>query len=139
MITTKAMLERQELEWWCSVNLCQPWADVRHDCPACSDYYPVVDTFGKLIGEIAHAGDTDYQSYRGDANAECVELVAARRTVDQRQIESALGEFLGTDGNPCGAVVTAEADGQWRISDDGHTEVYHNTGLAVLAAKSWGG
>jgi hypothetical protein len=139
MTTTKAILERQELERWCSVNLCQPWADVRHDCPACPDYYPVVDTDGDLTGEIADAADTNYQSYRGDVNAECVELVADRLAADQEQIELALGQHLCTDSNPCGAVVTAEPDGQWRITDDWHTEVYHNTGLAIAAAKAWGG
>jgi len=58
---------------------------------------------------------------------------------DQESIELALGKFLCTDSNSCGAVVTAEPDGKWRITDDWYTEVYHDTRLAIAAAKAWGG
>ena len=54
-----------------------------------------------------------------------------------QRIEAALGKARVSAANPCGAVVTAEANGTWTIADDWISENYQTFYGALQAAKSW--
>ena len=56
-----------------------------------------------------------------------------------QRIEEALGKARVSAANPCGAVVTAEANGTWTIADDWISENYQTFYGALQAAKSWAG
>ena len=53
------------------------------------------------------------------------------------RIEAALGTARVSDANPCGAVVTVEADGTWTIADDWVIQNYATFYGALQAAKVW--
>ena len=131
--------ESHETQPDCSVVLFSEWADGKPlamiaGTEAWDGAYPVVDSDLDMTGDIVSAQDQGYTvTACGMAVTRDADVIAEKI----EQIEKSLGPARASRTNPCGANAYAERDGQWRISDDQHSETCATFAQALEAAKTW--
>ena len=134
-----AECESHETQPDCNVVRFSEWAEgkplaMMAGTQAWDGAYPVVDSDLDMTGEIVSAQDQGYTvTACGMAVTRDADVIAEKI----EQIEKALGPARASGSNPCGVGAYAERDGQWRISDDQHSETYATFAEALEAAKTW--